>query len=95
MLQSTWLEWPSRNTIQHILLGVVVGVSISSSLVALRSAKRKSKPRRLSDDQPIQLRQDGIVRGVAGLIGMLRALPLFPEVKWFRKHAFGSDRLAE
>ncbi|CAA7261799.1 unnamed protein product [Cyclocybe aegerita] len=71
-LLPSWLRWPSRATARHVLIGVLVGfsLSLSSTSFALYLQQRKQK-RQISKftARPIELRSDEVVRGVAGLIG--------------------------
>jgi len=70
----TWLQWPSRSTARHVLIGVLLGFSFSwtSTSFALYYYQRRRKDRLVPNftPRPIELRSDEIVKGVAGLIGM-------------------------
>jgi len=69
------LQWPSRSTARHVLIGVLLGFSFSlaSNAFALYyyQRQRQKKDRLVSNftPRPIELRSDEIVRGVSGLIG--------------------------
>lgn len=73
----SWLQWPSRSTARHVLIGVLLGFSFSlvSNSFALYyyQRQRRRKDRLISDftPRPIELRSDEVVKGVSGLIGML------------------------
>lgn len=70
----SWLQWPSRSTARHILIGVLLGFSLSltSTSLALYNYQRRRRDRLFSNfaPRPIELRSDEIVKGVSGLIGM-------------------------
>ena len=66
---------PSRNTARHILIGVLLGFSLSmtsTSFALLYYYPRRRKDRLISNftPRPIELRSDEVVKGVSGLIGM-------------------------
>ncbi|KIM45342.1 hypothetical protein M413DRAFT_338217 [Hebeloma cylindrosporum] len=69
---SPWLQWPSRTTTRHVLIGVLIGFSFSvtstSFAVYYQQRKRERQIANFSA-RPIELRSDEIVKGVAGLIG--------------------------
>ncbi|KAH8107683.1 PALP-domain-containing protein [Cristinia sonorae] len=68
----TWFRLPLSSTSRHILLGVVIGLSLSLSSTSLIFYSQKRKKDRLEksfDQRPIELRSDEIVNGVTGLIG--------------------------
>ncbi|KAF8813895.1 PALP-domain-containing protein [Phlegmacium glaucopus] len=69
----TWLQWPSRSTARHVLIGVLLGFSFSwtSTSFALYYYQRRRKDRLVPNftPRPIELRSDEIVKGVTGLIG--------------------------
>ncbi|KAJ3504424.1 hypothetical protein NLJ89_g7939 [Agrocybe chaxingu] len=71
-LLPSWLHWPTRATARHVLIGILLGfsLSISSTSFAQYLQQRKLK-RQISKftARPIELRSDEVVRGVAGLIG--------------------------
>jgi len=68
-----WLQWPSRTTTRHILVGVLIGFSFSltstSFAVYYQQRKRERQIANFSA-RPIELRSDEIVNGVVGLIGL-------------------------
>ncbi|KAF8971102.1 PALP-domain-containing protein [Flammula alnicola] len=68
----SWLQWPSRTTTRHVLIGVLIGFSFSltSTSFAVYYQQRK-KERQISHfaPRPIELRSDEVVKGVVGLIG--------------------------
>ena len=70
---SSWLQWPSRTTTRHVLIGILIGFSFSltSTSFAIYYQQRK-RERRIANfsARPIELRSDKIVKGVVGLIGL-------------------------
>ncbi|EJD02637.1 PALP-domain-containing protein [Fomitiporia mediterranea MF3/22] len=68
--------WTARTGVGRLLLGILIGVSLSlstASLYKFYGTRRKSKGQELPDlsfsQRPIEVRTDEIVKGVSGLIG--------------------------
>ena len=73
----SWLQWPSRTTARHVLIGVLIGFSFSLTSTSLAVYYQQRKRERQIGNfsaRPIEVRSDEIVKGVAGLIGW-RPLP--------------------
>lgn len=71
-LPTSWIQWPSRFAAKHVLIGFLLGISLSlttSSLAALHKSRKKEKQTRQLPLRPIELRSDEVVNGVTGLIG--------------------------
>lgn len=67
------LQLPSRTMIRHILLGFLIGLSVSWPFMSFVTYhQRRKKERRISrlTSRSDAFRGDGIVDGVSGLIGM-------------------------
>ncbi|KAF8160706.1 tryptophan synthase beta subunit-like PLP-dependent enzyme [Crassisporium funariophilum] len=68
----SWLQWPSRSTARHVLIGVLLGFSFSltsTSLAFYYQQRKKDRQAKHFSPRPIELRSDEVVRGVVGLIG--------------------------
>jgi len=71
-LLPSWLQWPSRTTMRHVLIGVLIGFSFSltsTSLAVYYQQRKRERQIANFSARPIELRSDEIVKGVAGLIG--------------------------
>ncbi|PPQ95342.1 hypothetical protein CVT26_008187 [Gymnopilus dilepis] len=68
----TWLHWPSRTAARHILIGILLGFSLSATTTSVAAyLEQRKKERQIAHfaPRPIELRSDEIVKGVVGLIG--------------------------
>ncbi|KAF4620948.1 hypothetical protein D9613_000323 [Agrocybe pediades] len=69
---SSYIRLPSRTTSRHVLIGLIIGFSLSLSSTSLvQYYQQRKKERQIAHfaPRPIELRSDEIVKGVSGLIG--------------------------
>lgn len=91
----TWLHWPSRTAARHILIGILLGFSLSATTTSVAAyLEQRKKERQIAHfaPRPIELRSDEIVKGVVGLIGT----PIDTQKTRFtycfgRKYTFGQN----
>ncbi|KAF8895734.1 tryptophan synthase beta subunit-like PLP-dependent enzyme, partial [Gymnopilus junonius] len=71
-LLPSWLRWPSRTFGRHVLIGILLGFSLSATITSLAAYfQQRKRERQVANfaPRPIELRSDEIVKGVVGLIG--------------------------
>jgi cysteine synthase A len=71
-LLPSWFHLPSSSTARHVFYGLILGFSLSitsTSLALFYQTRKREKLALRFEARPIDLRGDGILQGVTGLIG--------------------------